>query len=203
MLYGQDNASNKTPFTVKKSLIAALILSLFPVGAALADIGGVGSPVSNSQQPAAMPFDQGDDAGSPDDILGITDNNPDSKAATMSMGRDITASQDYKKAIAATRSGGNPSDAVMVIRFNQQYVYYENPLKKVISKVDGTRPQATYELQSVIPSKASRYDSDKYERNVQNVIGIFGRNGVASNRVSAKTIVSDSVKNQEINIFVH
>lgn len=204
MLYGQENASDKTPFKVKISLLAAMILSLSPLGAAWADLGGVGSPVQNNvQQPAIEPNDQGDDSGAGGNILGISDNRPDSKTAAMTMGRDVTASENYRKAIDYTQSAGSQNDAVMVIRFNQQYVYYENPLRKVISKVDTTRPEATYELQSVVPSKASRYDSDKYEQNVQNVIGIFGRNGVASNRVFAKTVVSDSVKNQEINIFVH
>jgi thioredoxin-related protein len=91
-------------------------------------------------------------------------------------------------------------DAVMIIRFNQKYVYFENSLKKVIDKVSAVKPDAKYELQSVVPNDRN---DDKYLANLRNVVGVFEKSGVTRDRLAISNVASDLSGNQEINIFVH
>lgn len=186
------------------SLFTALLVSFAP---AYADIGGIGSSVQGDA-PAQS---------AQDDSSSLGDVPAGSAIAPAS-------NEQYINAIAAVRSGDainstasvaptsnvsaasggatNPEGAVMIIRYNQQYVYYDNPLRKVVYKVSATRPEAKYDLESVIPRDSKAFENDKYNQNLQNVVNVLGKYGVSGDRVSSRVIVSDSVKYQEINIFV-
>ncbi|MEQ1789762.1 MAG: hypothetical protein ABL857_04900 [Rickettsiales bacterium] len=96
------------------------------------------------------------------------------------------------------------SGPVMVIRFNQENVYFRNPLRSMVFEVAKTKPNAKYEIQSLVPSGKINRPSNvrKYADNVQNVINVFGRYGVSPSRISVKSENSDSIDNQEIRIFV-
>ncbi len=189
------------------ALVPALFLSVAP---AFADLGGIGSPVQG-EAPA-----QADDADNIAQAQAQAQAQADAEAAA--------SNEQYKKAIAAIRSGEapadspdylgqdsksqdasgatNPAGAVMIIRYNQQYVYYDNPLRKVVYKVAATKPEARYDLESVIPRDSKAFETDKYSQNLQNVVNVLAKYGVSGNRVSTRVIPSDSVKYQEINIFV-
>ncbi|MEK6745527.1 MAG: hypothetical protein AABY33_00645 [Pseudomonadota bacterium] len=99
-------------------------------------------------------------------------------------------------------SSPSQKDAVLVIRFNQKYVYFENALKKVIDKVYGIKPNAGYEIQSVIPNDGNDGNAKKYLENLRNVVAEFNRLGIPKERISIRTDVTDLVQSQEINIFV-
>ncbi len=99
-------------------------------------------------------------------------------------------------------SSPSQKDAVLVIRFNQKYVYFENALKKVIDKVYGIKPNAGYEIQSVIPNDGNDANAKKYLENLRNVVAEFNRLGIPKERISIRTDVTDLVQSQEINIFV-
>ena len=103
-----------------------------------------------------------------------------------------------------TRSSAPSSqnDAVMVIRFNQKYVYFENALKKVVDKVYAIKPNAAYEIQSVVPNESSDTNAKKYLENLRAVVAEFNRLGISKDRISIRTDATDLVKSQEVNIFV-
>ena len=94
-------------------------------------------------------------------------------------------------------------NAVMIIRFNQKYVYFEQALKKVVYKVAAAKHDAKYELQSIVPSKRTNSaNSNSYDTNLRNVIGILNKYKVSSDRITSSTVVSDTAQYQEIDIFV-
>jgi hypothetical protein len=203
------------------AVVSALLLSGFP---AYADIGGIGSPVQGDVSDQTQ---QAQEQSNPDNL-----NSPAlppsevAKYGNLPANAEILPANDaeYRKVITAVRKGDtsdsytnisrtsntssdpaaatNSDDAVMIIRFNQQYVYFDNPLRKVVSKVSTTRPNARYELESVIPRGNNGYENEKYNQNLQNVVNVLAKYGVTGDRVSSRVIVSDSLKSQQINIFV-
>lgn len=110
----------------------------------------------------------------------------------------------YAAQAETTRSSAPSSqnDAVMVIRFNQKYVYFENALKKVVDKVYAIKPNAAYEIQSVVPNESSDTNAKKYLENLRAVVAEFNRLGISKDRISIRTDATDLVKSQEVNIFV-
>ena len=101
--------------------------------------------------------------------------------------------------VAQAETAMSSKDAVMIIRFNQKYVYFENSLEKVVDKVSSVKPNAKYELQSVVPNDRN---SAKYLDNLRSVVAEFGKLGVSKDSLSISTVTTDLVENQEINIFV-
>ena len=101
--------------------------------------------------------------------------------------------------VSTGETATSSKDAVMIIRFNQKFVYFENSLKKVVDKVSGVKPNARYELQSVVPNDNN---SPKYLANLRSVVAEFGKLGVSKDSLSISTVTTDLVENQEINIFV-
>ena len=98
----------------------------------------------------------------------------------------------------------SPKDAVMIIRFNQPNVYFQDSLKKMVSTVSNIKPDAAYDIQSVIPS--NREDiGDKYKNYNQNlrlVMAELNSLGIPIERVKIDIVDSASVNNHEIRIFI-
>lgn len=93
-------------------------------------------------------------------------------------------------------------DAVMIIRFNQKYVYFENALKKVVDRVSAVKPNALYEIQSLVPNDSSDANSRQYLDNLRSVIASLNHLGISKDRISVRTDVTDIVQSQEVNIFI-
>jgi hypothetical protein len=108
----------------------------------------------------------------------------------------------YAAQAERARSSTSSKDAVMVIRFNQKYVYFENALKKVVDKVYAIKPNAAYEIQSVVPAESSETNAKKYLENLRAVVAEFNRLGVSKDRISIRTDTTNLVNSQEVNIFV-
>lgn len=97
-----------------------------------------------------------------------------------------------------------PAEVSLVIRFNQEKVYFQNPVRQMIYNVAKTKPNAKYELLSVVPKGKKTSANGKIpSENIQNVIAVFEKYGVYGNRISTKTEESDSVQNQEVRISYH
>lgn len=103
---------------------------------------------------------------------------------------------------ASTLSMPQSKDAVLVIRFNQKHVYFENALKKVVDKVSAIKPNASYEIQSIVPDDSGDTNARQYLENLRGVVAAFNQLGISKGRISVRTDVTDIVKSQEINIFV-
>lgn len=96
------------------------------------------------------------------------------------------------------------STPVMIIRFNQQNVYFLNPLRQVVGKIDSKKPSAYYELHSVIPvgQKRNPANGKDFDENVRSVITVLGRLAVPPENISVTTETSSAVENQEIHVVV-
>lgn len=100
---------------------------------------------------------------------------------------------------------GASSGEVMIIRFNREVVYFRNPLRKVIARVAAVKPDARYEILSIVPSATmqKRVEGRSYDGDVQAVINVFGRYGVSADRISVKTENTNNVDYHQIKIFVN
>ena len=100
----------------------------------------------------------------------------------------------------------NATKPIMIIRFNQQYVYFQEPLKKVVQEVGYAQKNAIYEVQSVVPTALSKEKDSSLAKesdlHLHSVLTELGKLGVSSDRLNTNVIYSDDVKSQEIRIFV-
>ena len=193
---GQKITKINNPFVTALGMGAILLLSVYPLAVARAEIGGIGSPLQISDVPATPVSTEEVYYGTP-----ASEALPDESSA-VSEATFKSAMNPEKAKVSETKNVAQAKDAVMIIRFNQKFVYFENPLRKVVDKVSSTKPEAKYELQSVMPNEKNPSNAGKYEANLQNVITVLGRFGVSSDKITSTSVVSDLVKNQEINIFV-
>ncbi|MEZ5691645.1 MAG: hypothetical protein R3D71_08275 [Rickettsiales bacterium] len=98
----------------------------------------------------------------------------------------------------------DPKDAIMIVRFNKRRVYFQTALKKVVDMVAGVKPDAVYNIQSVIP-----IDEDdvgvkyrRYNYNLRLVVGELNRMGVSIDRINIDIMKSNNVTHQELRIFI-
>ena len=108
------------------------------------------------------------------------------------------------KALAAVKLDGKP---LMVIRFNQNHVYYESALTKVIQTSERTKPNLVYNLVSVLPN-ISTLPADQQAKilsrsneNMRSVATLIQQLGVPADRIHVAK-QEFPVKAQEIKIFV-
>ncbi len=96
-------------------------------------------------------------------------------------------------------------DAVMVIRFNQQNIYFQNALKKMVEAVSKNKPNATYDLQSIIPSNrqdiGNKYKN--YNNNLRLVVGELSNLGISIDKIRVDITDSNYIDDQEIRIFIN
>jgi len=91
---------------------------------------------------------------------------------------------------------------VLIIRFNQEHIYFQSPLKKVVSEVKSAKADANYEVRLVLPAASQNVSSQNNDRNLLLVIAELNKLGITSSRISSDMIYSDTVQNQEIRVFV-
>jgi hypothetical protein len=164
--------------------LAAVSLVFYPYGQAQADIGGVGSP-----------YDTGEVEVKYSPAIEASQDNP--KAQEYSVTKTAYAEQP------AAQDSQVDNDPVMIIRFNKKNVYYRKELKKVVDTVSGVRPEAVYAVQSVIPDNNKRYGSDiESTENLKGVVRELSRAGVPIEKIKTNVTYSDSVRTQEIRIFI-
>lgn len=107
---------------------------------------------------------------------------------------------------SAANAGGDVAKPVMVIRFNQQFVHFQEPLKKVVSEVGDAKANANYEVQSIVPSAVQKNnvpsEIKKSEMNLNSVLLELKKLHVEQSAVNSSTVYSDDVQTQEVKIFV-
>ena len=94
----------------------------------------------------------------------------------------------------------------MVIRFNQQFVHFQEPLKKVVAEVVQAKANSNYEVQSIVPSAVQKNNVPseirKSEVNLQSVLVELKKLHVEQAAINSSTTYSDDVQDQEVRIFV-
>lgn len=108
------------------------------------------------------------------------------------------------KAESQIKENLSPKDAVMIIRFNQPNVYFQDSLKKMVDAVSGIKANVEYDIQSVIPvgkeDIGNKYK--EYNQNLRLVVAGLGELGVSIDNIKIDITESSAINNHEIRIFI-
>lgn len=124
--------------------------------------------------------------------------------------KTIDAKTEAESPVVVTRptsSAGVPSTPLMVLRFNQSHLYYEDALTKAIRASEATKQGVLYDLVSVLPDISSLSSEQQMKivsrssNNMRNVAGLMQQLGVPAERIRISDQKSP-VKSQEIHLFV-
>lgn len=113
----------------------------------------------------------------------------------------LSAGQSYAK--AADAGSVRP---LLVIRFNQEHVYYSRALKQAVANAEKVKPDVRYNVVSSLPSGKRKgqvkVSAEQAKANLSGVTTMMQQLGVPESRMSSSTENSSSVSSQEIKIYV-
>ena len=120
------------------------------------------------------------------------------------------ASRPRAAAPAPSRSSGVPAStdgqALVVIRFDQPNVDYEQPLYTAVSRALERKPSATFTIQAVAPNAGSAADvalnTNASRQNAENVLRSLTNMGLPADRVSLSATMSPDVQANEVRVYV-
>jgi hypothetical protein len=108
-----------------------------------------------------------------------------------------------RSAAPAPSTSGQP---LVVIRFDQPNVDYEQPLYTAVSRALERKPGATFTIQAVAPNAGSAADvavnTNASRQNAENVLRSLTNMGLPADRVSLSATMSPDVQSNEVRIFV-
>ncbi len=115
--------------------------------------------------------------------------------------------------IGAAHAVGSPyeveytNDApLMVIRFNQPHVAYEQPLYKTLSRALEVKPTAVFDIVSVSAKardpQAQKVNNEIATQNVHKVLNTLKEIGMPQSRINLSS-ASDNIASSEVRVFVH
>lgn len=92
----------------------------------------------------------------------------------------------------------------MVIRFNQQRMYYEQPLYNAVAKAVALKPEVMFDVVAVAPrtgdSSLDREWQERSRANVQHVVGTFNSIGVPTSRLTVSYAQQDNLRFDEVHV---
>ncbi len=104
---------------------------------------------------------------------------------------------------AAPSTGDRP---LVVIRFDQPNVDYEQPLYTAVSRALERKPSATFTIQAVAPNAGSAaqvaVNTNASRQNAENVLRSLTNMGLPADRVSLSASMSPDIQSNEVRIFV-
>lgn len=113
---------------------------------------------------------------------------------------------------APTRSGSaapapsTSGQALVVIRFDQPNIDYEQPLYTAVSRALERKPSATFTIQAVAPNAGSAADvavnTNASRQNAENVLRSLANMGLPADRVSLSATMSPDVQSNEVRVYV-
>lgn len=87
---------------------------------------------------------------------------------------------------------------LMVVRFNQRKVYYEQPLFNTFSRALSVKPNATFDIIGVSPAGQEQ----KGQQALQDVMATVRKIGVPSTQLTSRMEQDASLRAPEVRIFV-
>jgi len=104
---------------------------------------------------------------------------------------------------AVSSTGGRP---LVVIRFDQPNVDYEQPLYTAVSRALERKPSATFTIQAVAPNAGTAaqvaVNNNTSRQNAENVLRSLTNMGLPADRVSLSAMMSPDIQSNEVRIFV-
>lgn len=115
--------------------------------------------------------------------------------------------QNAKPAAAPARSRGKAGERpLVVIRFDQPDVPYEQPLYTAISRALERKPGAAFTVMAVAPNAGSpaqvAVNTNASRQNAENVLRALTNMGLPANRVSLSATKSPDIQTNEVRVFV-
>lgn len=107
-------------------------------------------------------------------------------------------------AVSAPVMATAQSAPFMVIRFNQQRMYYEQPLYNAVAKAVAIKPEVMFDVVAVAPrtgdSEIDRAWQERSRTNVQHVVSTFNSIGVPTSRLTISYAQQDSLRFDEVHV---
>lgn len=98
------------------------------------------------------------------------------------------------------------SRPLLVVRFNQEHVYYQRALKQAVEGAEKARPGVSYHLVSTLPTGnrkgAMRPSAEQAKANVSALVDTMKKLGVDASRIKTESANSASAMSQEVRIYV-
>ncbi|HEV8016900.1 MAG TPA: hypothetical protein VGP48_15280 [Stellaceae bacterium] len=95
---------------------------------------------------------------------------------------------------------------LVVIRFDQANVDYEQPLYTAVSRALERKPSATFTIQAVAPNAGSAAEvavnTNSSRQNAENVLRSLTNMGLPADRVSLSATMSPDIQSNEVRVFV-
>jgi hypothetical protein len=95
---------------------------------------------------------------------------------------------------------------LMVIRFNQRIVHFQNQLYNTLSQATRVKPGITFEVVSHIPvtgySNRDQNNEKRAKRNMSKVINTMVEIGIPRNRIRVLTKKDPRIAKDEVQVFV-
>jgi hypothetical protein len=117
--------------------------------------------------------------------------------------RAAAPSSAPSRAAALPATDGPP---LVVIRFDQPNVDYEQPLYTAVSRALERKPSATFTIQAVAPNAGSAADvavnTNASRQNAENVLRSLTNMGLPTDRVSLSATMSPDIQSNEVRIYV-
>jgi hypothetical protein len=100
-------------------------------------------------------------------------------------------------------SGARP---LMIVRFNQRSVRYQQPLYTAVSRAVETKPTVMFELVSFVPDLGNAYSNQSAASqaagHVRDVLGTMQSIGVPQSRISVRQQAAPGLRFDEVHLFV-
>jgi hypothetical protein len=128
-------------------------------------------------------------------------------AAAGAPNRAASAPRAAAPAPSRVAAAPGPSDRpLVVIRFDQPNVDYEQPLYTAVSHALERKPSATFTIQAVAPNAGSTADvatnTNNSRQNAENVLRSLTNMGLPADRVSLSATMSPDIQSNEVRVFV-
>ncbi|MEJ0009595.1 MAG: hypothetical protein WDN72_03135 [Alphaproteobacteria bacterium] len=107
-------------------------------------------------------------------------------------------------AAASAQTVPEQNRALVVIRFNQAHVYYEDSLYGAISQAVAAKPDVMFDVVSYAPNGS---DKSRWQQvasgDTQAVVASMERMGVPASRIRVSGQYLDGIRYDEVHVFVH
>ena len=105
------------------------------------------------------------------------------------------------------RATVDAGEALVVVRFNQPRVYFDQQLYSAISKAVAIKPEVTFEVVSYAPATGNAQADQRWQsiagRNTKAVIAAMTNMGVPMERISVTGESQAGLRYDETHVFVH
>lgn len=112
----------------------------------------------------------------------------------------------FAMAQAAFAQSSHLDTPLMIVRFNQDRVYYEKPLYNAVSQALQAKPGVMFNLVSVVPLTSSDSYNQKQDavskQNTAAFVGSMVKMGVPQNRIRVQYQQAPEVEANEIQLYV-